>query len=77
MGVFREGGSGQSRLIAAIQALFTARNQRHELIITVITGTAAFNIKDVNFIVSETSRLESDSKDLGKRRQKNGLNVII
>ena len=44
MGVFGEGGTGKSRLIAAIRAWFAVLNRQNELMVTATTGTAVFNI---------------------------------
>ena len=47
MGIFGEGGTGKSQLIAAIRAWFAGLNRQKELVITATTGTAAFNIKGI------------------------------
>ena len=44
MGLFGEGGTGKSRLIEAIQALFQFRSRSEELVVTATTGSAAYNI---------------------------------
>src|SRR5437667_10308525 len=44
LGVFGEGGTGKSRLIAAIHAWFAVLNRQNELMVTAITGSAAFNV---------------------------------
>ena len=44
LGVFGEGGTGKSHLIAAIRAWFATLNRQNELIVTATTGTAAFNV---------------------------------
>ena len=47
LGVFGEGGTGKSRLIAAVRAWFAALNRQNELIITAPTGTAVFNVAGI------------------------------
>src|SRR5205814_1656344 len=49
MGVFGEGGTGKSRLIAAIRAWFADFNRQKELVVTAMTETAAFNVKGTAF----------------------------
>ena len=44
LGVFGEGGTGKSGLIAAIRAWFAVLNRQNELMVTAITGSAAFNV---------------------------------
>jgi hypothetical protein len=44
LGVFGEGGTGKSRLMAAVRAWFAALNRQNELVVTAPTGTAAFNV---------------------------------
>ena len=44
MGVFGEGRTAKSRLIAAIHAWFAVLNRQNELMVTATTGTAAFNV---------------------------------
>jgi PIF1-like helicase len=44
MGLFGEGGTGKSRLIEAIRALFEFRSRSEELVVTATTGSAAYNI---------------------------------
>ena len=44
MGVFGEGSTGKSRLIAAIRVWFAVLNRQNELMVTATTGTAAFNV---------------------------------
>ena len=45
MGVFGEGGTGKSCLIAAICAWFAMLNRQNELMVTATTGTAAFHVR--------------------------------
>ena len=45
IGIFGEGGTGKSHLIKAICVWFAALSHLNELIITAMTGTAAFNVK--------------------------------
>ena len=45
--MFGEGGTGKSRLIAAVRAWFAALNRQNELVVTAPTGTAAFNVMGI------------------------------
>ena len=45
MSIFEENGIGKSRLIEVVRAWFAALSRSNELIVTAITGTAAFNVK--------------------------------
>ena len=45
IGVFGEGGTGKSCLIAAICAWFAMLNRQNELMVTATTGTAAFHVR--------------------------------
>jgi len=47
LGVFGEGGTGKSRLIAAIRAWFAVLSRQNELVVTAPTGTAAFNVAGI------------------------------
>ena len=47
MGVFGEGGSGKSCLIAAIHVWFAVLNRQNELMVTAITCTAAFKVAGI------------------------------
>ena len=47
LGVFGEGGTGKSRLIAAVRAWFAVLNRQNELVVTAPTGTAAFNVAGI------------------------------
>ena len=44
MGVFGEGGTGKSHLIAAVHAWFAVLNRQNELMVTATTRMAAFNV---------------------------------
>src|SRR6266496_4161371 len=63
LGVFGEGGTGKSRLIAAVRAWFAALNRQNELVITAPTGTAAFNVMGIT--LHSTSNLP-----IGKQKKK-------
>jgi hypothetical protein len=63
MGLFGEGGTGKSRLIAAIRAWFVASNRQDELLITATTGAAAFNIQG-------TTLHSAASLPIGKNQKK-------
>jgi hypothetical protein len=45
MAIFGEGGTGKSRVIEAVRSWFTVLNRQHELVVTSLTGVAAFNIR--------------------------------
>jgi hypothetical protein len=45
MAIFGEGGTGKSRVVEAVRYWFTALNRQHELVVTGLTGAAAFNIR--------------------------------
>ena len=47
LGVFGEGGTGKSRLIAAVRGWFAVLNRQNELVVTAPTGTAAFNVAGI------------------------------
>src|SRR5437762_9406258 len=47
MGVFGEGGTGKSCLIAAIHAWFAVLNRQNELMVTATTCTAAFKVAGI------------------------------
>ena len=62
MGVFGEGGTGKSRLIAAIRAWFAVLNRQNELIVTATTGTAAFNVSGITLHSSANLPIGNQSK---------------
>src|SRR5205814_2063947 len=47
MGVFGEGGTGKSCLIAAIHVWFAVLNRQNELMVTATTCTAAFKVAGI------------------------------
>ena len=78
MGVFGEGGTGKSRLIAAIHAGFAVFNRQKELVVTAMTGTAAFNVKGTTLHSAINLPIgKYQKKRLGERRGRSGLNVIM
>ena len=63
MGVFGEGGTGKSRLIAAVRAWFAVLNRQNELMVTATTGSAAFN-------VAGTTLHSAANLPIGKQKKK-------
>ena len=77
MGIFRQGGTGKSRLIAAIRAWFCFLNRQNEVIVTATTGTAAFNIKGITLHSAANLPIgKHATKNLGVKRAKTGPIVI-
>jgi hypothetical protein len=79
MGIFGEGGTGKSRLIAAIRAWFSAIGKKYEVVITATTGSAAFNINgstlhsEAHLNVKKTDKKKIPKKELPLWRTRNYL----
>ena len=62
MGIFGEGGTGKSRLIMAIRAWFTYLRQSGQLVVTAMTGTAAFKINGTTLHSAVGIRVEKNDR---------------
>src|SRR6266496_4174599 len=63
MGVFGEGGTGKSHLVAAVCVWFAVLNRQNELMVTTTTGMAAFNVAGIT--LHSTANLP-----IGKQKKK-------
>ena len=70
LGVFGEGGTGKSRLIAAVRAWFAMLNRQNELVVTAPTGTAAFNVAGITLHSAGNLPIGKQSKKkIGNKRK--------